>query len=70
MELHDRLKEIRKDLNLSQEEFSERLGLKQGSYSDIERGKTKNISGTILRLIENLYGVNPDWIISGEGEKK
>jgi transcriptional regulator with XRE-family HTH domain len=35
----ERLKEIRKVLGLTQRELSEALEIKQGSYSDVERGK-------------------------------
>lgn len=37
--VNERIKKIRKELGLSQENFAARLGLKQGSYSDIERGR-------------------------------
>lgn len=62
-----RLKEFRKDLNLNQEEMANSLDLKQGSYSDIERGKV-GVSGIITKLMK-LYRINPIWLIEGTGEK-
>ena len=64
---NDRLKEFRKDLGLNQEEMANSLGLKQGSYSDIERSKV-GVSGILTKLIK-LYRVNPIWLIEGVGEK-
>lgn len=64
---NDRLKEFRKDLGLNQEEMANSLGLKQGSYSDIERGKV-GVSGIITKLIK-LYKTNPIWLVEGTGEK-
>lgn len=68
MEISERLRLLRIKLEMSQEDFAESIGLKQGSYSDIERGRTKNISGPIIKIIEILYGVNSEWLIKGEGE--
>ncbi len=64
---NQRLKEFRKDLNLNQEEMANSLDLKQGSYSDIERGKV-GVSGIITKLMK-LYRINPIWLIEGKGEK-
>jgi len=64
---NDRLKDLRKELGLNQEEMAQVLGLKQGSYSDIERGRV-GVSGILTKLIK-LYKINPVWLIEGEGEK-
>lgn len=62
-----RLKLIRKSLNLKQTEFSERLGLNQGSYSSIESGKT-NVSQQVNRALLREFCVNPEYIESGRGD--
>ena len=36
---YDRLKDLREDLDLKQEEVAKRLGMKQQQYSEYERGK-------------------------------
>lgn len=64
---NDRLKEFRKELGMNQEEMANVLGLKQGSYSDIERGRV-GVTGVLTKLIK-LYKINPVWLIEGEGEK-
>ena len=64
---NQKLKQFRKQLDISQDEFSNALGIKQGSYSDIERGKVA-ISSTIMQKLVNLFGFNPAWYYTGEGE--
>lgn len=49
------LRQLRKSLGLSQAEFAEKIGLKQGSYSAVEAGK-KNISQSVALLISIKYG--------------
>lgn len=67
MTANERLKQVRKELGFSQKEFSEKLGLKQGSYSDVERGRF-NVSASILLALNETFKVNPGWIRSGVGE--
>jgi transcriptional regulator with XRE-family HTH domain len=61
-ELSERLKQIRTFHGLSQEKFSASLGLKQGSYSDIERGRVKALSESVLMLLKINYNINPKWV--------
>ena len=48
-----------------QKEFAERLDMKQGSYSDVERGKTKSISKKMIRNLYLKFGVNEDFLLNG-----
>ncbi|MCY4124219.1 MAG: helix-turn-helix transcriptional regulator, partial [Pseudomonas sp.] len=41
MELKDRLKQARKNAGLTQAELADRVGIKQASVSEIERGLTR-----------------------------
>jgi phage repressor protein C with HTH and peptisase S24 domain len=67
MELLDRLKILRNYLGLNQTDFAESLGLKQGSYSDLERGRNKALSESVMKLIQINYNVNTEWLATGEG---
>ena len=64
--MNERLIEIRKSLNLSQKEFAEKIGLKQGSLSDLETGRAKIIDRVIF-LICSKYHVNEKWFRTGIG---
>lgn len=67
MSENERLKEIRKLLNFTQREFSDALDIKQGSYSDVERGKA-GISAVLLKNLIRRFRINPLWLCEGEGE--
>ena len=67
----DRLKELRKALDLKQGDFAEKISTTQGHISDIENGR-KNLSDRTIKLIclEEWNGrkVNEDWLKNGIGE--
>lgn len=62
---NDRVKKIRELLNMSQKEFSDGIGIKQGTLSDIERGKIGVSAKTKNRMSEK-YGISSVWITTGE----
>jgi len=63
---NERLKEIRIKLGLTQRMFSESLEIKQGSYSNVVRGKA-GVSALLLKNLVRKYRVNPLWLCVGEG---
>ena len=62
-----RIKYVRKYLNLTQEQFSERLGITAAHISKVEN-EIGNISITLVRLISKVYLINEEWILTGKGE--
>ena len=64
---NDRLKIIRTELKLTQRAFSEALEIKQGSYSDVERGKA-GISALLLKNLIRKFHINPIWLCEGDGD--
>lgn len=65
--IHDRLKILLNELNISQRQFAMRINLDPGYFSKIMRGKV-NPPDRILLLIENVFNVNKDWLENGQGE--
>ena len=64
----DRIKAIRKALNMSQDEFANNLGLRsRGKIANIELGKVAP-DDTFIKLICTTYKVNYQWIVNGIGE--
>lgn len=55
-------KKVRKELNLTQKEFADALGIKQGSLSDIERGKTNDLSNSVKTILKDKYHINIDYL--------
>jgi transcriptional regulator with XRE-family HTH domain len=63
----NRLKKIRLALNLNQHDFAKSIGLTQGGYSDIERGKN-GISGKVKTMLILVHKVNRSYLEKGQGE--
>lgn len=67
--MNNRIKEIRKDLDLSQEDFAGRLGITGSGLSNIENGK-RNVTEQMILAICREFNVNEDWLRTGEGGKE
>ena len=66
--MNDRIKAIRKALNLSQDEFASALGYTRGKITNIESGKvTPNADDPFIALLCRTWNVNPDFIKHGHG---
>ena len=65
--MNERIKEIRKSLNLSQDEFGRRLGVTRGAITNIELNKTEP-KELFLELICKVFDVNEHWLRTGKGE--
>ena len=67
MTINERVKYIRNSINLTQEEFGEKLTVAQTYLSQIENGD-RDVTEKILKLICLQYNVNENWLRTGEGE--
>lgn len=59
--INQRLLLLRKALNLSQEEFANKIGLKGSSICDIEHGRA-NLTLSNKILICQIFNVNREWL--------
>lgn len=64
--LGERIKKLRRSLDLTQQGFGERIGVKQNTIALIESGK-RNTSDQLLLGICREFGVNEMWLRTGEG---
>lgn len=62
--INERVKEVRKSLHLSQEEFGNRIGLSKSGISNIENG-TRNVNPKHIKLICTIFDVNENWLTTG-----
>lgn len=62
-----RVVEVRRDHDLSQEEFGQRIGLRQSVISKYERGYP--MPAVVRIALAAIYGVNLGWLESGEPPK-
>jgi len=62
MQTHEKLKKIRLNHHLTQDEFAEKVGLAVNTYGKIERGKT-DIKTAKLKEIAKIMNVDPKELI-------
>ena len=68
MSVNERIRQVRKDNGLTQDEFASRLGLKRNSIAMIEAGRATS-DQTIFAICRE-FGVNETWLRTGVGEMK
>lgn len=66
-ELRDRLLEIRKTYDITQRQLAKRVGVTSQLISMMETGKAQ-LSHLTAKAIEAEFGVNHEWLMTGEGE--
>lgn len=66
-QIGDRIFFLRKQLNLSQGAFGEKIGIKKASMSSIEKNKS-NPSTQTIKLICIEFNVSYDWLADGVGD--
>lgn len=67
MTLGERIKKVRKEKDLTQQQFCNLIGFKQNSISLVESGK-RNISDQAIKSICREFNVSETWLRTGEGE--
>lgn len=70
MELHERIKELRKKhLNLSQTAFGEKLGVSRSVINNIERNVLARPDQklSLLKLICSEFNISEEWLLNGVG---
>lgn len=59
----DRIKELRKIANLSQEELGRRVGLQRAAINKYERGLVTNIPLSVVEKMAQVLDVSPTYIV-------
>lgn len=65
--MHERLKKLRKILDLTQQEFAERIGSKRNTVAKYETA-ANTPSAAVVSLICREFNVREEWLRNGEGE--
>lgn len=64
MNIHERLKQLRDELNLTTRAFGATINMSGGAITNMEKG-TRNITERTIRDICREYNVNFDWLVHG-----
>lgn len=66
-ETKDRIKALRKQLDLTQQEFADKIGVKRNTIATYESGRNQPIDA-VIGLICREFNVNEEWLRNGNGE--
>jgi transcriptional regulator with XRE-family HTH domain len=64
--VNERLKKLRKKLDMTQQEFADKIGIARGNIASYEVGKAA-VSNAVISLICTKFGVNEEWFRTGAG---
>lgn len=65
--MKERLKLLRKELNLTQQELADKLGIKRTTIGNYEVGRNEPVD-SVISLICDRLSVNEEWLRTGAGE--
>ena len=65
--MHERIKELRKYLGLTQAEFGEKIAMRQTGVAWLESGDRK-ITDRVITTICAVFGADEIWLRTGDGE--
>lgn len=63
----ERIKELRKALGITQQEFADKIKVSRNNVAGYEAG-TRNPSDAVISLICREFSVNEEWLRNGTGE--
>ena len=67
--LKERIKALRKALDLTQQEFADKIGMKRNTVANYETGRNEP-SASVISLICREFSINENWLRTGEGDMK
>lgn len=65
--MNERIKLLRKALELNQTDFGARIGVKQGTVAAYESGARVPLDSVVVSICRE-FGVSESWLRSGEGD--
>lgn len=65
--MKDRIRKLRKNLDLTQQEFADKVGVKRNTVAQYETGRNEP-TATVLALICREFNVREEWLRDGTGE--
>lgn len=65
--MDERLRKLRRTLDMTQQEFANRIGIKRNTIANYETGRNEPIDA-VVALICKEFNVNEAWLRTGEGD--
>lgn len=64
--MKEQLKKLRKRLDMTQQSFADKIGMKQNTIAQYEMGRTTPSDAIVFSICRE-FGVNESWLRTGEG---
>ncbi len=65
--MKEQLKKLRKHLDMTQQAFADKIGMKQNTIAQYEMGRTVPSDAIVFSICRE-FGVSENWLRTGEGE--
>lgn len=65
--MNERIRQLRKELDLTMERFGKKLGVTRTAISNIESGN-RNLTEQMIKSVCREFNVNEEWLRTGQGE--
>lgn len=65
--MNERMRKLRREIDLTQQEFADKLGIPRNNIASYETGK-RSPSGAVISLICKTFSVNETWLRTGQGD--
>lgn len=65
--MNNRIKQIRKEMHMTQQAFADALNISKSTVEGYEYGRL-NVTDRVIADLCRLYNINEDWLRTGEGE--
>ncbi len=63
MNMGERIKQLRKQKGLTQEELGKYIGVKKAAIMKYEKGNVKNMKRSSIETLSKLFGVTPSYLM-------
>ena len=65
--MKERLRKLRRTLDITQQEFANKIGIKRNSYANYETGRNIPIDAILVSICRE-FNVREEWLRTGKGE--
>ena len=65
--MKERIRKLRRALDLTQQEFADKIGMKRNTIANYETGRN-DPSASVISLICREFNANENWLRTGEGD--
>lgn len=69
MHMGERIKQLRIQNNMTQEDLGKRLGVQKSAIAKYENGRVQNLKKSTIKKMADIFGVDPSYVLGMDKEK-